>query len=69
MIVKDDLDTGGCEYYRRAVTVFESLIPRLQGDHAETQGRKVRLAAFRKRNQEELSRVRERIGRWQPTKH
>ncbi|MBZ5613310.1 MAG: hypothetical protein LAO23_04810 [Acidobacteriia bacterium] len=56
-IVGEDLDTGGCEYYRKAQAVFESLAPRLQGDRAETQGRTVRLAPFRKRNEEELSRV------------
>jgi len=61
MIVGDDLDTGGCEYYRKALTVFESLVPRLQGNQVETQGTTVRLAPFRKRNEEELSSVRERL--------
>jgi len=64
-IVGDDLDTGGCEYYRTALAVFESLVPRLQGNHAETQGRTVRLAPFRKENEEELPRVRERLRRCQ----
>ncbi|MGA8313410.1 MAG: hypothetical protein WB755_25530 [Terriglobales bacterium] len=57
----DDLDTDGCEYYRRAQTVFENLVPHLQGDSAETQGRTVRLAAFRRQNEEELSRVKESL--------
>lgn len=61
MIVGDDLSTGGCEYYRRAMEVFEGLIPRLQGDRAETQGRTIRLDPFRKRNEEERSRIRERL--------
>jgi hypothetical protein len=52
MIVGDDLDTGGCEYYRKALAVFDGLVPRLQGQHAETQGRTVQLAPFRKRNDE-----------------
>ena len=61
MIIGDDLDTGGCEYYRRALTVFENLVPHLQGDRAETQGRTVRLAPFRRENEQELSRVKERL--------
>ncbi|HEX3739698.1 MAG TPA: hypothetical protein VHV29_08220 [Terriglobales bacterium] len=61
LIAGDDLDTGGCEYYRRAQAIFENLVPRLQGDRAETQGRTVQLAPFRKRNEEELSRVKERL--------
>ena len=65
MIIGDDLDTGGCEYYRRAQTVFENLVPHLQGESAETQGRTVRLAPFRKRNEEEVSRVKERLQRCQ----
>jgi hypothetical protein len=66
MIIGDDLDTGGCEYYRRAQTVFENLVPQLQGESAETQGRIVRLAPFRRRNEEELSRVKERLQHCQP---
>jgi hypothetical protein len=65
VIIGDDLDTGGCEYYRRAQTVFENLVPRLLGDSAETQGRTVRLAPFRRQNEMELSRVKERLRRCQ----
>ncbi len=61
VIIGDDLDTGGCEYYRRAQTVFENLVPHLQGDSGETQGRTVRLAPFRKQTEEELSRVKESL--------
>jgi hypothetical protein len=57
MIAGDDLDTGGCEYYRKAEIIFENLTPQLQANSAETQGRTVRLAAFRKQNQEQLLRV------------
>lgn len=59
MTAGDDLDTGGCEYYRRAQTVFSSLVPRLYGERAETQGRTVRLAPFRKQksNFQELRRA------------
>ena len=57
MIAGDDLDTGGCEYYRKAEITFENLTPQLQANSAETQGRTVPLAAFRKQNQEQLSRV------------
>jgi hypothetical protein len=60
-IARDDLDKGGCEYYRKAKALFESLKPLLQGDRAETQGRPVRLAAFRKRNEKELSGINERL--------
>jgi hypothetical protein len=60
-VAGDDLDTGGCEYYRKAQTVFQSLAPRLQGERAETQGRAVRLGPFRKQNQEQLSRVAESL--------
>jgi hypothetical protein len=60
-ITGDYLSTGGCEYYRKARAVFESLVPRLQGDRAETQGRTVRLAPFRRRNQEEISRISDRL--------
>jgi hypothetical protein len=56
-IAGDDLDTGGCEYYRKAEIIFENLTPQLQANSAETQGRTVRLAAFRKLNQEQLLRV------------
>ena len=58
MIAGDDLDTGGCEYYRKAEIIFENLTPQLQANSAEIQGRTVRLAAFRKQNQEQLVRVR-----------
>lgn len=61
MIAGDDLDTGGCEYYRRAQTVFNRLAPRLYGDRVETQGQTVRLAPFRQQNEEQLSRVEERL--------
>ena len=61
MIAGDGLDTGGCDYYRRAQTVFQTLAPRLQGDRAETQGRTVRLGPFRKQNENQLSRVEERL--------
>src|SRR6266404_624493 len=61
MVVGDDLDTGGCEYYRKALAVFEGLAPRLQGEHAETQGRTVQLAPFRRRNEEYRSRLRSRL--------
>ena len=61
MVVGDDLDTGGCEYYRKSPAVFDGLIPRLQGDYAETQGRTVRLAAFRKRNEEYRSMLKARL--------
>lgn len=57
MIAGDDLDTGGCEYYRKAKVIFENLAPQLQANSASTQGRTVRLAAFRKQNQEQLLRV------------
>lgn len=57
MIAGDDLDTGGCEYYRKAEIIFENLTPQLQANSAETQGRTVPLAAFRKQNQEQLLRV------------
>jgi len=57
MVAGDDLDTGGCEYYRKAKAIFENLAPQLRVDSAETQGRTVRLAAFRKQNQEQLLRV------------
>ena len=63
MVVGDDLDTGGCDYYRKSLAIFEGLVPRLQGDHAETQGRTVQLAPFRKRNEEYLSRLRSRLSR------
>jgi len=65
VIAGDDLDTGGCEYYRKAKSLFENLAPRLQADGAETQGRTVRLAAFRERNQEALSRVAQSLQRCQ----
>jgi hypothetical protein len=61
MIAGDDLDTGGCEYYRKAETVFQTLAPRLQGDRAETQGRTVRLGPFRTQDEEQISRVEERL--------
>jgi hypothetical protein len=61
MVVGDDLDTGGCEYYRKSQAVFDGLIPRLQGDHAETQGRTVQLASFRKRNEEYRSMLKARL--------
>ena len=61
MIAGDDLDTGGCEYYGKAQTVFQNLALRLQGDRTETQGRTVRLGPFRKQNEEQLSRVEERL--------
>jgi hypothetical protein len=57
MVAGDDLDTGGCEYYRKAETIFENLAPQLQANSAETQGRTARLAALRKQNQEQLIRV------------
>ena len=60
-IAGDDLDTGGCEYYRKAKAVFEGLRPLLQANRAETQGRTVRLASFRNRNEEELLRINERL--------
>ena len=63
MVVGDDLDTGGCDYYRKSLAIFEGLVPRLQGDHAETQGRTVQLAPLRKRSEEYLSRVRSRLSR------
>ena len=59
--IGDDLDTGGCEYYRRAQMVFENLVPHLQGDSGETQGRTVRLGPFRKENEKALSRVKESL--------
>jgi len=67
MVVGDDLDTGGCEYYRKSLAIFESLVPRLQGDHAETQGRTVRLGPFRKQNEEYLSMLRSRLRGCQQT--
>lgn len=57
MIAGDDPDTDGCQYYRKAEIIFENLTPQLQANSAEIQGRTVRLAAFRKRNQEQLIRV------------
>lgn len=65
-VAGDDLDTGGCEYYRKAKAVFEGLRPLLQADRAETQGRTVRLASFRQRNGEELLRTNERLRSCQP---
>ncbi len=67
MIVGDDLDTGGCEYYRKALSVFEGLVPRLQGEHTETQGRTVELAPFRKYNEEYRSRLKSSLRRCEPT--
>lgn len=61
MVVGDDLDTGGCNYYRKSRELFEDLVPRLQGDHAATQGKTIQLAPFRKRNEEYLSRVKSRL--------
>jgi hypothetical protein len=61
MIAGDDLDTGGCEYYRKAQTVFQNLAPRLQGDRVKTQGRTVRLGPFRKQNDEQLSILEDRL--------
>jgi hypothetical protein len=63
MIVGGDLDSGGCDYYRKALAIFESLAPRLQGDHAETQGRTVRLASFRKQNEEYVSMLKLKLRR------
>ena len=57
MIAGDDLDTGGCEYYRKAEIIFENLAPQLKVNSAEAQGGTVPLAAFRKQNQEQLLRV------------
>jgi hypothetical protein len=67
MIAGDDLDTGGCEYYRKALMIFESLVPRLRGNQGETQGRTVRLAPFRKQNEEYVSRLKSRLRHCQPT--
>ena len=66
VVAGDELDTGGCEYYRRALAIFNSLSPRLHDDRAQTQGRSVRLAPFRTRNEDELSRVRGRLSHCQP---
>lgn len=63
VVAGDDLDTGGCEYYRKAKDVFDSLVPRLQGDRAETQGRTIRLAPLRRRNEKERVRVEESLRR------
>lgn len=63
MVVGDDLDTGGCDYYRKSLDIFESLVPRLQGYQAVTQGRTVQLAPFGKRNEEYLSMLRSRLRR------
>jgi hypothetical protein len=63
MVVGDDIDTGGCQYYRKAANIFESLVPRLQGETAETQGRTVRLAPFRKENDEYVSMLKSRLRR------
>jgi hypothetical protein len=67
MVVGDDLDTGGCEYYRKALAVFEGLAPRLLWEHAETQGRIVQLAPFRRRNEEYRSRLKSRLRNCVPT--
>jgi hypothetical protein len=61
MVVGDDLDTGGCEYYRKSRAVFDGLIPRLQGDHAETQGKTVQLAPLRARNEEYRSMLKAKL--------
>lgn len=62
----DNLDTGGCEYYRRAKALFDGLAPRLAGDRSETQGRTVRLASFRRHNAEALLLVNSKLRRCQP---
>ena len=62
----DDIDKGGCEYYGRAKVVLENLAPHLQGDHAETQGRTVMLAPFRKHHAEALSEVNSRLRHCEP---
>ena len=64
-IAGDDLDTGGCEYYRKAELIFENLAPQLEANSAKTQGRTVRLAAFRKQNQQQLVRVQQDLRRCQ----
>jgi len=67
MLVGDDLDTGGCEYYRKALAVFDGLAPRLQGEYAESQGRTVQLAAFRKHNDEYRSMLNSSLRRCEPS--
>jgi len=63
-IAGDDLSTSECcRYYQQAAEAFEKLSPLLQGNRATSHGRNIRLAPFRKRNDEELADVKRKLTR------
>ena len=66
MIVGDDTDTAAANITARHYRL-QGLVPRLQGEHTETQGRTVELAPFRKYTKEHRSRLKSSLRRCEPT--